>query len=354
MKFLFVLLLAPFIAAIVTPKGRPSGSSPIIERQAVDVSSSTQPNFTYTQLWDLNQKFLDAFIYPANVKEARAINSTLLAENVQGRVDITRTFDGRELNTEYLFGLFANLATAETGAISLLGIPLSYEVLHFAASQNVVATLTRFGPKTPNSWSLLDQADPNMVRRFQFNFTALNLVIPVEIDAWNSYNSEGQITQYDATFKFWQWTVEYLIGAAGKQFGTNSTEATARFLTRAIAKSICGTAMKNCNGTNAQYTSAEECFNFLTKKLRFGQAYELGRNTLLCRMVHQNMVPFRPDVHCPHIGKTGGGSCDDNKSYLQTVGENYFERSPFVPYGFRGQGGGVVGTPKPVTGPGIV
>lgn len=33
--------------------------------------------------------------------------SGLLAEDVQGRVDITRTFDGRELNTAYLFGLFA-------------------------------------------------------------------------------------------------------------------------------------------------------------------------------------------------------------------------------------------------------
>lgn len=146
MRFLLVLLLAPFIAAIATSKGRLSGSSPIFERQAINASSPAQPNFTYSQLWRLNQKFLDAFIYPANVKEARAINSTILAEDVQGRVDITRTFNGRELNTEYLFGLFANLATDETGEMSLLGIPLSYEVLHFAASQNVVATLTRSGP----------------------------------------------------------------------------------------------------------------------------------------------------------------------------------------------------------------
>ncbi|KAL8790686.1 MAG: hypothetical protein Q9213_000534 [Squamulea squamosa] len=276
MRFLFVALLAPLIAAIVTPKDRSSGSSSLLERQSVDASSPAQPNFTYHQLWDLNKKFLDAFIYPANVKEAKAINSTLLAEDVQGRVDITRTFDGRELNTEYLFGLFANLATAETGAISLLGIPLSYEVLHFAASQNVVATLTRSGPLNYLLWSFLKQADPDMVHRFQFNFTALNLVIPVEIDAWNTYNSKGKITQYDATFKYWQWTVEYLIGAAGKKFGTNSAEATARVLTQAIANSICETAMKNCNGTNAQYTGSEECINFLTKKVRFGQAYELG------------------------------------------------------------------------------
>ncbi len=112
--------------------------------------------------------------------------------------------------------------------------------------------------------------------RFQFNFTALNLVIPVDIDAWNTYNSKGEITQYDATFKYWQWTVDYLISAAGKKFGTRSPEATVRTLSQQIAESICGTAMKSCNGTNAQYTSLEECHNFLTKRVRFGKAYELG------------------------------------------------------------------------------
>lgn len=213
-----------------------------------------------------------------------------------------------------------------------------------------------------------------MTHRFQFNFTALNLVIPLEIDAWNTYNSEGQITQYDATFKHWQWTVDYLMQAAGKKFGTTTTRATVGALSKAIAQSICGTATKFCNGTNAQYTGPAECFDYLTKSVRFGQAYELGmvspclslslvpttstppmlskgqtnlsspgKNTLMCRMVHQNMVPFRPDVHCPHIGKTGGGYCDDDKTYLQTVGENYFERSPYVPFGFKGQGGGTAG-----------
>ncbi|CAO1598941.1 hypothetical protein XANCAGTX0491_002689 [Xanthoria calcicola] len=329
MKILHALFTTSIAVAVATPSGGRSLEPPrILQRQAGNQSSSSslQPNFTHAQLWDLNTKFLDAFIYPANVKEAKAINSTILAEDVQGRVDITRTFNGRELNTEYLFGLFANLAAADAGAISLLGIPLSYEVLHFAASQNVVAALTRF----------------------QFNFTALNLVLPVDIDAWNTYNSKGEITQYDATFKYWQWIVDYLIGAAAKKFGTKSPEATVGVLTQTIAKSICGTAVKSCNGTNTQYASPTECFNFLTKQVRFGKAYELGKNTLLCRMVHQNMVPFRPDVHCSHIGPSGGGYCSDDKSYVQTVSENYFDRSPYVPFGFVGQGGGAAPGPGPV------
>ncbi len=55
-------------------------------------------------------------------------------------------------------------------------------------------------------------------------------------------------------------------------------------------------------------------------------------------MVHQNMVPYRPEIHCPHIGKTGGGSCNDDKTYEQTVMENYFTNTPFVPFGFVGKG----------------
>ena len=45
-------------------------------------------------------RFADAFMYPNNTAEASKINSTLFAENIQGRVDLTSTFDGRELNTE--------------------------------------------------------------------------------------------------------------------------------------------------------------------------------------------------------------------------------------------------------------
>ena len=76
-------------------------------------------------------------------------------------------------------------------------------------------------------------------------------------------------------------------------------------------------------------------------KVRFGEAWELGRNTLLCRMVHQNMVPLRPGVHCAHVGPRGGGMCVDDKTYVQTVEEGYFTNYPFAVGG--NLTGGVVG-----------
>ncbi|KAG0647323.1 hypothetical protein D0Z07_6924 [Hyphodiscus hymeniophilus] len=149
------------------------------------------PHFTYDELYKLLTNFWDNFLYPADGAQAKSINSTLLSENVQGRMDATRTFDGRELNTEYLFGLFANLA-ATPSSISLLGVPISYEVLKFAANDYISSASTRV----------------------MFNMTSLNLIVPIEIETWTTWNSLGQMTQYDGIFKYWQWLLDTVIEAA--------------------------------------------------------------------------------------------------------------------------------------------
>lgn len=68
-----------------------------------------------------------------------------MAEDFQGRVDITRTFDDREINTEYLFGLFANLATSagDPNAFGLQDNPTAYEIKDFVASQYIASASTR-------------------------------------------------------------------------------------------------------------------------------------------------------------------------------------------------------------------
>ena len=54
-------------------------------------------------------------------------------------------------------------------------------------------------------------------------------------------------------------------------------------------------------------------------------------------MVHQVMVPFRPDVHCPHIGHTGGMYCVDDLTYAGVVTEGIFTNAPFVPNGYQNE-----------------
>ncbi|KAL9053371.1 MAG: hypothetical protein Q9162_004812 [Coniocarpon cinnabarinum] len=98
------------------------------------------PTYSTETLYNLSKSFLDAFIYPADAAQAASINSTLLAEDVHGRVDVTRDFIGRELNTEYLFGLFAGIRNPPTpDFFTLLGTPLRYELIHWAATGNVVS-----------------------------------------------------------------------------------------------------------------------------------------------------------------------------------------------------------------------
>jgi hypothetical protein len=111
-----------------------------------------------------------------------------------------------------------------------------------------------------------------------------------------------------------------------------STPAVAlEILTPILANQICTTAKTYCNSTNTDaadlYANFDTCYEFLTTEVRWGAEYEFGRNTLMCRMLHQNMVPFRPSVHCPHIGPTGGGMCTDDMTYLTTVEQDFFNIS---------------------------
>ena len=62
--------------------------------------AARQSDPNYQEKYDLFIGFADAFMYPNNTAQSDAINSTLFAENIQGRVDLTNTFDGQELNTE--------------------------------------------------------------------------------------------------------------------------------------------------------------------------------------------------------------------------------------------------------------
>jgi hypothetical protein len=105
-------------------------------------------------------------------------------------------------------------------------------------------------------------------------------------------------------------------------------------LSKALIHGICTTAQNSCTGANKVYASYESCFNFLTSgTIPLGQAYQAGRNTILCRMIHEPMVEFRPDVHCPHIGPTGGIMCADDFTYVQKVEgpSSFFTNAPWLP-----------------------
>lgn len=143
-----------------------------LERATTNTTET--PDFSFDELWNMTNGFFENFLYPANIVQANSINSTLLAPDILGRIDATRDFAGRELNTEYIFGLFANVAL-DPSSFTILGYPINYTITHFAANQNIISV-----------FSIV-----------YFNITALGMIVPQEVDVWMTFNADGQISQYD-------------------------------------------------------------------------------------------------------------------------------------------------------------
>ncbi|KAF2770218.1 hypothetical protein EJ03DRAFT_76916 [Teratosphaeria nubilosa] len=269
---------------------------------------SQTPCFTYDELWKMHKTFWNMHMYPNNVEAAKSINSTIFAENVIGRVEQTREFLGRELNTEYIFGLFTGVAL-NPGAIEILGRPVAYDIIHFAATDYVTSSAVVV---TYNHSSYLS---------------------PLEIDSFITWNSHKQITQYDVTFRRSDHSLDLTFARFQRTIGASSLAQTLNVMTQALAQSVCTAHDRYCDGTNQQYESRDVCMKFLTQEIRFGKVYEQGRNTLLCRVLHQYMVAYRPQVHCPHLGPSGGDMCVDDKDYESIVREKLYTNAPFVPRG---------------------
>ncbi|KAF1966749.1 hypothetical protein BU23DRAFT_584284 [Bimuria novae-zelandiae CBS 107.79] len=268
----------------------------LLAASAVGLVFDSQPNLGYTELYSLQTQFWDRFLYPNNVKEMESINSTMFSEAIQGRVSDNRKFIGRELNTEYIFGLFT-----PGDSKSLIGLPVGpYEITQFAATGNIASASTRI----------------------QFVFPSFRKIsLPVTIDTWLAFNEEKEILQYDSTIRWFDNLLQALLHSI------DPDPAKAKVAAKdIIAKSICTTHSKSCSGKNAQYDSELECYRFLTNEVRFGQSFEPGMNTLVCHNVHEIM----------HIGKTGGGECVDDSTYAQKVEEVIFTNAPWVSHASSG------------------
>lgn len=128
------------------------------------MGTDNAPVFSPEKLYNLTLHFHNTFVYPNNLAEANKINSTLFSEDCQGNIDITRTFVGRELNTEYVFGSFAQVG--KTGKLNLLGVPETWNMTHWTGFQNNV----------------------NFAVTFQMFMPVLNITLPLEIWTWLSFN----------------------------------------------------------------------------------------------------------------------------------------------------------------------
>lgn len=213
-------------------------------------------------------------------------------------------FSGRELSTEYLFGLYGDPVHP-----SVVSIPTSYEILDFVAYDNTASAITVV----------------------EFKSTITNDTLPVRVESLMEWNDDRQIAKYEVSIRLLGYLIDTLIARIAETAGVTLDEATSRF-GKTIATSICQLHDEHCTGANQQYRDSADCLNFLTEKIRLGRDYETGRNTLLCRSIHQIMLPYRPDVHCPHIGPSGGGKCVDGQTYEQMARGGCFANAHVTPH----------------------
>ncbi|KAF8590887.1 hypothetical protein K439DRAFT_1611550 [Ramaria rubella] len=260
---------------------------------------------TKEQMLQFLEQYNKDWAYPRVIEIAKSINYSALDPNVIGRVDVTNTFVGSELNTEYLFGNFATLGTSNT--TQLVGVPLNQTV------RNLIIE--------GNSLSVSIVAN--------FNWTVE--VVPLEWNVLFMFNDEGKVIQYEATLVRGSWAFAYIIPKLlpliAAELGEDPNTDPVVLVTKRAALDICSAHESYCTGSNAQYNSTEECMDFIMHKRPFGEVWQAGQDTGMCRYMHKGMVRYRPQVHCVHIGPSGGDMCNQ-RDYISEVHSSPF-RQPF-------------------------
>ncbi|KAJ3785158.1 hypothetical protein GGU10DRAFT_269847, partial [Lentinula aff. detonsa] len=242
------------------------------------------------------ESFANAFTNPTSV-----INNSIpspLSEDVVGRIDITTTFVGQELNTEYLFGLFVEGASENT--TQLIGTP------------------------TPSFTTQSLVIEPPVVAVSLVNtlwYPTIDSSFPLQIDLFIAFDNDMKIVSYDAILRRWSeffnYVVPLLSPRIAQELNVTLDEGSNSTATAVAEMDVCQMSTQYCTSENQVYASNDACMGFITR-IPFGQPWEGGMDNGWCRYVHKNMVKYRPEVHCPHIGPTGGDMCIP-RDYIQVT-----------------------------------
>lgn len=251
--------------------------------------------------------FADALVDPQRVALGQEGGSGLFAEDVKGLVDIAGELEGRQLATDFLFGLFSS--GNDSSIPSFIGTPKSYLVTSLAVQEHFVTA----------------------VLRVDLEYLSVNRNLPVDLNAWFAVNDAGQISQFDISFKRWAWAMEtilsHLLPRMASWADTNSTDASI-ILRSYLTRSLCTSVSHNCARLDQPRWSLEECTAF-TASLPIGEMDRLDDDSLACRAVHASLVPLRPALYCPMLGATSS-RCKARK-YEETIGQKHFSEEFVAP-----------------------
>ncbi|KAJ6603351.1 hypothetical protein DFH09DRAFT_1270246 [Mycena vulgaris] len=246
------------------------------------LSSASQPSW-YKRNFDTIQKIYNLTVFPANAKiiaeGAPAVPPGLFNANATGRVTPVGEFFGFQDSFEYFFGL-APLPSGSppNGAISNATLAEFTSGCPEVAASTVYLTLSTINPD---------------------NSTGPFITTLKQIAFWR-FDDSGAILYYDTWIPDLDLFSPFIHGFDIYTLeGMNNT-----------IQGICGLQAQTCVGDNAVYNGVADCVQTLAVK-PFGRSDETWGDNVVCRIVHVLLTKIRPEVHCAHVGPTGGGKCID-------------------------------------------
>ncbi|CAN8097467.1 unnamed protein product [Discula destructiva] len=225
-------------------------------------------------------------VYPLNtvaIKTQGQSVAALFDPEARGRITPLGNFTGALDSIEYFYGLAPAPQTNPGG----LGI-YEAEVVEFTSGCPEVASslvYLKTGPVNNVTGGLIPGSEVTILKQMAF---------------WR-FNATGAVQLYEAFIPTLQlWTTV----STGVDLSVGIYQA------GLIAVQLCPAIQQGCTGVDQVYSGITDCSAQLLAKT-FGTFDEVWGDNVVCRQIHVLLTASRPDIHCPHVGPTGGMKCVD-------------------------------------------
>ncbi|GLC52230.1 hypothetical protein PLESTB_000598100 [Pleodorina starrii] len=159
--------------------------------------------------------------------------------------------------------------------------PLSYTIRRYTASR-------------PIAVATIDFLFMNV-----FTGTTANLTV----EQWFRFDNYNRVAAADFTTDRY---VEFT-----PALGVQAVFAANPNISASLLGGVCQAAATYCRTPSLQqYADVPTCLGFLSS-VPFINPLRTQANSVMCRFLHSSLVRFAPEIHCPHIGPSGGGVCVD-------------------------------------------
>jgi hypothetical protein len=247
-------------------------------------------------IWPTPAFIIQAFI--ANKTHPNHPIFDLFTEDSKGRVDPVGIYEGRDGDIEYFYG------AVWTGVTRIDQVWVNYLI---SQGDTVYVSVIMHFQRFTNSSGQQLQTHYNLTQKGSFSFK----IDPV--DGVNKIYSEDLVIPNLGA------AVNFSSGGRGLGFGT-----------LAYSQQTCGVILAprslggaGCNSTydpDGYYVDMADCVNHFMNVYPTGTMDNLwfNGNSVACRYYHLILALIVPEMHCPHVGKTGGGKCinHDYQSYF--------------------------------------